>query len=229
MRTDPNGARILRWLDVPRRVAAERPAVSRRVMDVAGMFGIAIDEDSEQCLHESTRVPLPERGTVYITGPSGGGKSTLLYGIEAACRRAGIGVINVADLPMDCDSALVDGLGGSLEEVCAMLARAGLGEARSMISRPYQLSAGQRARWAFANAIAWARIAPRPTVILVDEFASALDRITAGVLARNGRRIANDLGVTLVAATAHDDLVDALWPEVLIHVDLGGVIEVAQR
>lgn len=225
---DPRAPELV--LDIPCSVALDGPPVSRRVMDIATMFGVSIDDSSTRCLHDAVRITLPlSGGAVYVTGPSGGGKSTLLRGIERACRARGIGVINFDDLPLDSETALVDGFDGSLEDACAALALAGLGEARAMIARPCELSAGQYARWAFAQALAWARIAPRPTVILADEFASSLDRITASVLARSARRLARDLGVVFIAATAHDDLLDALEPAVLVHVDLGGVIEVARR
>ena len=66
----------------------------------------------------------------------------------------------------------------------------------------------------------------QPVAIFIDEFAATLDRITAHTLAANIRRWSDRTGVTFIIATTHDDLLDALQPDVLIHKPLGAAMEV---
>ena len=58
----------------------------------------------------------------------------------------------------------------------------------------------------------------------------SLDRLTACVAARNVRRWVDRCPrVCFIAATTHDDLIDALQPDVLICKPLGGAIEIHRR
>ncbi|MFM9997043.1 MAG: ATP-binding cassette domain-containing protein [Phycisphaerales bacterium] len=57
---------------------------------------------------------------------------------------------------------------------------------------------------------------PGGTVLLIDEFASTLDRVTARNLARTVRRWAGRAGVRVIAAAANDDVLEALAPDVLV-------------
>jgi ABC-type ATPase with predicted acetyltransferase domain len=60
-------------------------------------------------------------------------------------------------------------------------------------------------------------------VMTCDEFAAVLDRVTAWVVARCLRRAidASRSKIAAVVATSHDDLVDALDPEVVVNCDFG--------
>ena len=71
---------------------------------------------------------------------------------------------------------------------------------------------------------------PGLTLVLADEFGATLDRTTAAALARNVRRwVSSNPEICFVAATTHDDLLEALDPDVLIEKRLGGQIAVAHR
>jgi ABC-type ATPase with predicted acetyltransferase domain len=69
--------------------------------------------------------------------------------------------------------------------------------------------------------------AARPMRILVaDELASTLDRLCARAVAYRLRRLADREGVTVLAASAHDDLIEDLAPDVLIRKEAGAGVEV---
>ena len=53
-------------------------------------------------------------------------------------------------------------------------------------------------------------------VLLADEFCSTLDRLCARAVAYRVRRMASREGVTVLAASAHDDLLEDLAPDVLV-------------
>ena len=63
-------------------------------------------------------------------------------------------------------------------------------------------------------------------VLVADEFASTLDRLCARAVAYRLRRLAGREGVTVLAASAHDDLVEDLAPDVLIRKESGPGAEV---
>jgi ABC-type ATPase with predicted acetyltransferase domain len=110
-----------------------------------------------------------------------------------------------------------------------MLSRVGLAEAWTYLRTPRELSEGQRWRLkvaiAIANADARARDQnPRRTILICDEFAAVLDRVTACVVARALRRtIDSARGISAILATSHDDLIDALRPDLRIKCDFGTV------
>jgi ABC-type ATPase with predicted acetyltransferase domain len=69
-------------------------------------------------------------------------------------------------------------------------------------------------------------------IIATDEFAALLDRVTAAVVARTLRRtisatgntnnnISNTAGLSAIVVTSHDDLIDALNPDVVVVCDFG--------
>lgn len=210
---------------------------SNRAMEIAAMFGLY--ERSERDLMHAPQcpieLPLPGPGVVFITGPSGAGKSTLLRSIAARCRDSGVRVIDIQHLPpIDEGRPLIDLVGRSLEEATSLLSLAGLAEASIMLRTPAELSDGQRCRFVLARAMELARSADeRPgTVIVADEFGAALDRLTAKVMAQNVRRwIERDAGtpLTLIAACANDDLLEALRPDVLVWLSLDGEMHVHRR
>jgi ABC-type glutathione transport system ATPase component len=63
-------------------------------------------------------------------------------------------------------------------------------------------------------------------VLVADEFASTLDRLCARAVAYRLRRLADREGVTVLAASAHDDLVEDLAPDVLVVKGAGAEVEV---
>lgn len=220
-----------------------------RTMDIAVMFGLSLDGTSDHIIIPPVDLTLTPGKVVFVTGVSGGGKSTLLRLISQAITSpqpsptddtpALIWSDQLPDLP---DEALVDALAqplastadqaqpADLSEVCRWLSLAGLNDAAVMLRKPKQLSEGQRHRLRLAQAMAVAQQSPKAwSVLLIDEFGSTLDRITAIALARSLRRWVSRSNVCLVAATTHDDLLESLAPDVLVEVAPGGQCQVHDR
>lgn len=195
---------------VLRRARATRPpspVAARRVMDLA----------------RSARV-------VLIGGPSGAGKSTLLRSMIAAARRRRERVSVVGVPCRSHDRVVLDLLTGEVADRLKLLARAGLSEASLLARTGRELSTGQRHRLALAMAMDQAR-RRGSTWIFADEFASTLDRTTARALAVTMARWMHSgpQRRTLVVATAHEDLIAALSPDLLVWCSLDGAFDVKRR
>lgn len=218
---------------------------SPNVMAVAAMFGLGTDRTRRLVTVPRTALELHAGSVLFVTGPSGGGKSTVLRLIaEQASGREGVHVIDFCRLPRLAERPLVDvvagllggatavdGRGPALKRVFNLLSLAGLNDAFVMLRRPSELSDGQRYRLRLAQAFAAVdELRGDLVVILADEFAATLDRTTAAVIARNVHRFTRrSPRVCFVAASSHDDLLEALNPDVLIDKPLGGEIEVLTR
>lgn len=196
--------------------SAVRP--SQRVCEVAAMFGLGVDESRTIDVVPATTVTLEPSKLVFITGQSGGGKSTMLRLInEQLARRSDVRLIRFDPRRARDDSRpIVEAVGRTIEHATQCLSLAGLSDAFVMLRKPSELSDGQRYRYALARAIAATEPGDdRLTVVLADEFGSTLDRQTAKVIARNVRKWTQRSGVCFIAATTHDDLLETLEPDEL--------------
>ncbi|MEX0652663.1 MAG: ATP-binding cassette domain-containing protein [Phycisphaeraceae bacterium] len=212
---------------------------SPHVLEVAAMFGLGIDEQRELDIIPPTRLTLAPHHLVFVTGPSGSGKSSLLQLIAEQTRpREEIHLIRFDQLPAPADRPLVDLFGEPanppLKQVLRWLSLAGLNDAFVMLRTPAELSDGQRYRLRLARTIAAVEQAvaagdARTPLVLADEFGATLDRLTAAILARNVRKWVTHTPVIFVAATTHDDLLEPFAPDVLIEKPLGPAVHVWRR
>lgn len=222
---------------------------TERARDVAVMFGLTLDGTHDHAIIPPIELTLSPGQVVFITGVSGGGKSTLLRLITQAISAKSsdtpvptptlVWSDQLSELPA---AALVDALAqpegdadatlppATLKQVCHWLSLAGLNDAAVMLRRPSELSEGQRHRLRLAQAMAVTqRDRATWSVLLIDEFGSTLDRPTASALARSIRRWVSRSNVCLVCATTHDDLLEPLAPDVLVELAPGGVCDVHYR
>lgn len=202
---------------------------SERVLEVASMFGLGVDESRRRTIIPRTEIELRGGEIIFITGPSGSGKSTILRCIADECA----GCLRFEDvLESGDDRPICSMIGSTVEEAALILSLAGLADAFVMLRRPSELSDGQRYRLGLARLIERATHADElaEIIILADEFGATLDRLTAAAAARNVRRwVDRSPRVCFIAATTHEDLIEALQPDVLICKPLGGGIEVHRR
>lgn len=82
-------------------VVAAPPVCSPRVLEVAAMFGLGVDEARTMTIVPPCKIPLPMPGIVFITGPSGSGKSTILRLIVQRLRERGERVIEMNALKVN--------------------------------------------------------------------------------------------------------------------------------
>ncbi|WP_100374752.1 hypothetical protein [Bacillus sp. FJAT-45037] len=147
----------------------------------------------------------------YITGYSGSGKSYLL--------NLFLNHTNATTLkePVNKSTAIINIIGQSFTDAINLLSQVGLSEAYIYLKNYTELSDGQKFRFKLAKALE-----SNPAIIVVDEFLTNLDRLTAKVVAYNLQKICRRKKIKLVVATPHDDLVSSLSPGQLIILDLNG-------
>lgn len=200
-----------------------RTRSTRRVQEA---FGID-NEMLQSTIFTDLSFQVSRGELVLICGPSGAGKTTLLSLLQkrlsnSAYRPSGLTGkfwvrpdLDVSVLkPLVDNKPLIDALGGaSFDESLYALNVSGLAEARLYLKRFKELSNGQRYRAMMAKLIA-----SNSDVWIADEFCATLDPVTASIVARNLRRCAKRLGITVVlAAASWADFIHELRPDTVLH------------
>jgi len=219
---------------------------SEAVLKTAEMFGIGLDETYEVTLFDGLAIEVRPGDVVFVTGPSGCGKSVLLARLAEALAAAWPETpqVDLATVALPADRRVIDLMRPPLGQALRTLSTAGLADAFLLLRTPQELSDGQRYRLRLALAIencglriancglnnnepaaGHAAVAVNPqsairnsqsSVLVADEFCSTLDRLCARAVAYRVRRMASQEGITVLAASAHDDLLEDLAPDVLI-------------
>lgn len=181
-----------------------------RVMNVAEAFGIGL-EDKEFTVFDSLQIPVTQGDVIYVTGQSGSGKSVLLREIAAGLSAFGHKISVIDDVVLDQNLPIIDQVGKDMADATRILAMAGISDAYLFLRKPGELSDGQRYRLRLAKLLE-----TDADVWVADEFGAVLDRVTAQCVAFNCQKLARKLGKTLVVATTHTDLIEALGPSLIV-------------
>ena len=191
---------------------------TERVLEVGQAFGLGLN-DKEFVVYDNLKISIEDGDVVYIHGQSGSGKSIMLY--ELVDQMLAKQVATLDDMKIDFDKPLIDQIGESMTDALRLLSIAGLNDAYLFIRKPGELSDGQKYRFRLAKLIeSGAR------VWVADEFGAVLDRVTAKVVAFNMQKVARQMGVTLMVATTHDDLIADLNPDLYINKSYRDKVEV---
>jgi len=172
---------------------------------------------------------------VLITGASGSGKSTLIKLLVSQIEElrsslhivgeiSGIKLHDTAKLDTNWNNELplIDQVGDTIESAIALLNDVGLAEAHLYLKKPWQISDGQRYRFAVARLCDSKR-----KWWIADEFASTLDPLTASIVSKGLRKRAYKYGATVILAAPHINyFLDSLIPNKLMKLRWGGIADV---
>ena len=196
--------------------------ITDKVGAVMRMFGVSRSRLDEVSVEHRCELEINCGDVVYITGPSGCGKSVLLRELEKEI--AIEDRINLGDIELVSDKAVIDCVDGDFVSALKVLSTAGLNDCFCVLNRPAYLSDGQKYRFRLAMALA-----SKKKYVFSDEFCMNLDRITAAVIAYNVQRYAKSEGVTFILAGSSDDVLVDLAADVLVVKELGGDAEVVYK
>jgi ABC-type ATPase with predicted acetyltransferase domain len=204
--------------------------ITEQVASVCRMFGLTVDRLTEQRFTHKCRLEIDAGDIVYLTGPSGAGKTVLLAELEKAVPVADR--VNLAEIPLPDDRTLIDCIstGGRLTADSDLLislrflSTAGLNDCFCILNQPGNLSAGQQYRFRLAMALASGK-----KFVFADEFCTGLDNITAAVTSYRLHRYAKRTGTTFILASSRHDILLDLAPDVMVVTQLSGPAEVIYR
>lgn len=181
-----------------------------RTLEIAESFGLGLDE-KEWTLYDNLELDIERGDVVYVTGQSGSGKSVVLCELQRMMAESGQTVSSIDDFVFEDDANVIDQLGKTTSDALGLLSMAGLNDAYLFVRKPSEMSDGQKYRLKIAKLIE-----SGADVWVADEFGAVLDRVTAQVVASNLQRAARAVGATVIVATTHEDLKNALRPSVQI-------------
>jgi len=198
---------------------------SDKAAAVMRMFGLTMDTLADKMqTHSSSAAQLEinDGDIVYITGPSGAGKTVLLKELEKAVPAQQR--LDLAQIRLPRDKTLIDCINADVVMGLRLLSVAGLSDCLCILNQPANLSDGQKYRFRLAMAIA-----AKKKFVFADEFCSNLDRISAAAISYNVHKFAKKTGTTFVLASSHNDIVLDLAPDVLVVKELCGPTQVIYK
>jgi ABC-type glutathione transport system ATPase component len=96
-------------LDVSKTISF-KPVLSEKSRAAAGLFGLSIERLGQRAVTHKCRIEIEDGDIVYITGPSGSGKSVLLAELQKAVRPSER--INLSGIELPGDRAVLDCIDG---------------------------------------------------------------------------------------------------------------------
>jgi ABC-type ATPase with predicted acetyltransferase domain len=182
---------------------------TKKTQAIYNAFGISPNEIEYQIINDLSLTINPGE-IVLIMGSSGAGKTTLLNFLsknltdKTEVKIKGDYIFPDNYQPgefkdIKSQKALVEYFGDEdLLYALQLMGNVGLSDAYVYVKRFDELSKGQQYRALFAKLIH-----SRSNTLIVDEFCSNLDPITANVLAHRIYKLCKRLGITLIAGAAH--------------------------
>lgn len=198
---------------------------SDKAAAVMRMFGLTMDTLADKMqTHSSSAAQLEinDGDIVYITGPSGAGKTVLLKELEKAVPAQQR--LDLAQIRLPRDKTLIDCIDADVVMGLRLLSVAGLSDCLCILNQPANLSDGQKYRFRLAMAIA-----AKKKFVFADEFCSNLDRITASTISYTIHKFAKRYKVTFLLASSHEDMLADLQPDVIITKELSGPTKVVYK
>ena len=196
--------------------------VTERTLAVCEAFGLGVDEAKRFVVYDNFSLEFRRGDLIYVTGDSGGGKSSLLKAFKSFF---GEESIELNDLQVNPEETLVEGVGKDVKEAIEILSLCGLNDAFLFLRKYKELSDGQKYRYKLAKLVN----CREKCVWLVDEFCASLDRVMAKVVAYSLQKLARKLGKTVVVATTHEDLLDDFQPDVVVKKGFEGEVTVGKH
>ena len=196
--------------------------VTERTLAVCEAFGLGVDETKRFVVYDNFSLDFRKGDLIYVTGDSGGGKSSLLRAFK---NFFGGESIELNDLQVNSEETLVEGVGKDVKEAIEILSLCGLNDAFLFLRKYKELSDGQKYRYKLAKLVN----CKEKNVWLVDEFCASLDRVMAKVVAYSFQKLARKLGKTVVVATSHEDLSDDFQPDITVIKGFEGEVTVDRR
>lgn len=196
--------------------------LTEKMAQVCRMFGLTADRLHHRTVTVNCQIRVNDGDIVYITGPSGAGKTVLLNELEKSIPASER--VNLAQIELPGDRTVIDCLDGDFLTGLRLLSTAGLNEVFCVLAQPGNLSDGQKYRFRLAMALA-----ARKKMVFADEFCSNLDRITAAVISYNIHKFAKRTATTFILAASHDDILLDLAPDVLVIQELSGSTQVIYK
>ncbi|MHB0945820.1 MAG: hypothetical protein ACYC3B_01450 [Sedimentisphaerales bacterium] len=196
--------------------------ITEKAADVMRTFGITVQRLKNNAIEHRCEIKISAGQVCYITGASGSGKSVILrefYNSFSSGEK-----INIDQIPLPDDATCADCIDGGVLDTLKNLSIAGLTDVFCVLNSPVNLSDGQKYRYRIAKALASDK-----KYIFADEFCSGLDRVMAAVISCNVRKHAEKSQKTFILASAHDDLLCDLRPDVIVIKHLAGEAEVIYR
>jgi len=196
--------------------------ITDKAAAVMRMFGLTADRFAEREIIKDCQLEINDGDIVYITGPSGCGKSVLLKELKKAVPAEER--VDLDEIELPAGKTLIDCMEGDFLAGLRLLSVAGLNDVFCVLNQPARLSEGQKYRFRLAMALA-----AKKKFVFADEFCSNLDRISAAVISYNIHKFAKRNNVTFILASAHEDILADLEPDVLVVRELSGATEVIYR
>lgn len=196
--------------------------ITEKVAAAMRMFGLTVERLGDRGISHICTVEINAGDIVYITGPSGSGKSVLLGELEKSVPASK--KVNLSEIKLPADKCVIDCLEGDLLKCLKLLSIAGLNDVFCILNQPANLSDGEKYRFRIAMALAGGK-----RFVFADEFCSELDRITAAAIAYNIQKFAKRAGVIFILASSHEDTLVDLSPDVLVVKQLSGLTEVIYK